>query len=182
MLCSDLTRECALATEAWSSRAARPRLYGQFGLVQTPRLREDLGLFNANKGSLIDFCGHTTRKLKEKKSCKYVIFSFFQNAHQIKNITRSTSEPRLLPRPIVYSSTVENLRPLTLSDELRHSRPSVTQESTQIAGASSRPDRTSNNMDMHALEQEVLALEHEICEDWVLVLTLRCTGFDVAVH
>ena len=28
-------------------------------------------------------------------------------------------------------------------------------------------------MDMHALEQEVLALEHEICEDWVRMQELN---------
>ena len=28
-------------------------------------------------------------------------------------------------------------------------------------------------MDMHALEQEVLALEHEICEDWVRMQDLE---------
>ncbi len=28
-------------------------------------------------------------------------------------------------------------------------------------------------MDMHALEQEVLALEHEICEDWVTMQELE---------
>ena len=28
-------------------------------------------------------------------------------------------------------------------------------------------------MDMHALEQEVLAVEHEICEDWVRMQELE---------
>jgi hypothetical protein len=46
-------------------------------------------------------------------------------------------------------------------------------QSAQSAQTCQRPNQTYVNMDIHALEQEVLALEYETCEDWVRIQELE---------
>jgi hypothetical protein len=101
-----------------------PAIAGRFGLLNAnKRYSRPTGDGNCRGGlikrlcSFIDFCGHTNPQTRnsKKKVPKMSPFPYFHQAHQNKNITRSTSEPRLLPRPIIYSSTVENPRPCPTS-------------------------------------------------------------------